>query len=92
MMQKRAVILVSGLVQGIFYRAETLKEAKELNLTGWVKNELSSFVKIVAEGEEENLEELIKWTKQGPALAKVDKIEVKWEKDRGEFKDFEIRY
>ncbi|HDZ54547.1 MAG TPA: acylphosphatase [Candidatus Nealsonbacteria bacterium] len=91
-MRKRVIILVSGLVQGIFYRSNTLEKAKELNLTGWVKNEFSSSVKIVAEGEEENLEKLIEWTKQGPALAKVDKIEVEWERDRGKFKDFEIRY
>lgn len=91
-MRKRVIILVSGLVQGIFYRSNTLEKAKELNLTGWVKNEFSSSVKIVAEGEEENLEKFIEWTKQGPALAKVDKIEVEWERDRGKFKDFEIRY
>ena len=91
-MRKRAIILVSGLVQGVFYRSETLRAVARLNLTGWVKNEDSSSVKIVAEGEEENLGKLIKWAKQGPDLAKVDKIKVKWEEDRGKFKDFEIRY
>ncbi len=91
-MRKRVVVLVSGLVQGVFYRTETERKATELNLTGWAKNEPLGLVKIVSEGEKENLEKLIEWTKQGPTLAKVDKIEVKWEEDREEFKDFEIKY
>lgn len=91
-MKKRVTILVSGLVQGIFYRFETSREAKRLNLTGWVKNEIDGKVKIMAEGEEENLEKLIEWAKKGPLLAKVDKIEVKWNKDQKEFEDFEIVY
>ncbi|OGZ17926.1 MAG: acylphosphatase [Candidatus Nealsonbacteria bacterium RBG_13_36_15] len=91
-MKKRVVILVSGLVQGVFYRSKTLRKSKNLNLTGWVKNEPNGSVKIVAEGEEENLGELIGWTKSGPPLAKVNKIKVEWEKDKEEFKDFEIRY
>ena len=91
-MRKRAIILVSGLVQGVFYRSEALQEAKRLNLTGWVRNESDGRVKIVAEGEEEQLEKLIEWIKQGPRLAKVDKIEVKWDKEQREFEDFEIIY
>ena len=76
-MRKRVVVLVSGSVQGVFYRAEVKRKAAKLNLTGWTKNEPSGSVKILAEGEKENLEKLIEWTKQGPTLAKVDKIEVK---------------
>lgn len=91
-MKKRVIVLVSGSVQGVFYRSETLQKAKELNLTGFVKNEPDGRVKIIAEGVERHLEKLIEWIKQGPTLAKVDKIEVKWDKDKGEFKDFKIVY
>ena len=91
-MKKRVIALVSGSVQGVFYRSETLQKAKELNLTGFVKNEPNGKVEIIAEGEKENLEKLIEWTRQGPTLAKVDKIEVKWDEDKGEFEDFEIVY
>ena len=91
-MKKRVAILVSGLVQGVFYRAETKGKAAELNLVGWVKNESDGSVKIMAEGEEKDLEKLIEWAKKGPTLAKVDKIEVKWDKGRREFKDFDIVY
>jgi acylphosphatase len=79
-------------VQGVFYRARASEKAKQLNLTGWVQNEPSGSVKILAEGEEEQLEKLIEWAKQGPALARVDKIEVKWDKAKEEFKYFEIIY
>ena len=91
-MKRRVTILISGRVQGVLYRANTIKRAKQLNLTGWAKNEANGKVKIVAEGIEENLEQLIKWAKQGSVLAKVDKIELKWDKRQGEFKDFVIVY
>jgi len=91
-MRKRVAILVSGYVQGVFYRATTLKKAKELNLTGFVRNEKDGKVKIVAEGEEKQLEEFIERIKKGTLFANVSKIEVKWDKAQGEFKDFEIRY
>jgi len=91
-MRKRITISVFGRVQGVFYRSKAAREAKQLNLTGWVKNESDGSVKILAEGEEDNLEKLVEWAKQGPALARIDKIEVKWDKAQEEFKDFETKY
>lgn len=91
-MRKRIIILVSGRVQGVFYRSEAARKANQLNLTGWVKNEPDNSVKILAEGEKEQLEKLIDWAKSGPSLARVDQIDVKWDKDQEEFKDFEIKY
>jgi len=90
-MRKRIIILVSGFVQGVFFRANVKEKAKGLNLTGFVKNEQGG-VKIVAEGVEKNLEILIEWAKKGPALARVNGIEVKWEENMDKFKDFEIIY
>jgi len=78
-------------VQGVFFRFQTNTLSKELNLTGWVKNEDDGSLIIVAEGEEENLQKLIEWAKKGPLLARVDKIEVKWEEGKGEFEKFETR-
>jgi acylphosphatase len=87
----RVDIKVFGRVQGVFFRDRTNKKAKELNLTGWVENEPDGSVKIIAEGEKENLEKLIEWTRKGPLLARVDKVEVKWEEGKGEFEKFETR-
>lgn len=91
-MIKRVEIQVFGRVQGVFFRFQANTCAKELDLTGWVKNEEDGSVKIVAEGEKENLQKLIAWTKKGSLFARVDKIEVKWEEGKGEFEKFETKY
>lgn len=88
---KRVEIQIFGQVQGVLFRFQTTANAKELGLTGWVKNEEDGSVKIVAEGEEENLQKLLEWAKRGPLLARVDRIEVKWEEGKGEFEKFETR-
>lgn len=93
MLQRARVhIFVSGLVQGVFFRAKTKNKAKELGLFGWVRNLPDGRVEILAEGEKEKLEKLIEWTKKDPGSAKVESLETAWQEYRGEFKNFEIRY
>ncbi|WP_420579960.1 acylphosphatase [Reichenbachiella sp.] len=69
-------ILVSGKVQGVFYRASTAEEAKRLGVTGWVKNLPSGEVLIEAFGIQEQVEALAAWCKQGPPLSEVNKVTV----------------
>ena len=88
----RVNILVSGLVQGVFFRSETEKKARGLGLSGWVRNLPDRRVEILAEGEKTKLEELIVWAERGPDSAKVDNLEISWQEYRKEFDDFEIRY
>jgi len=83
---------VSGRVQGVFFRSNTRKEAKKLGLSGWVRNLSDGRVEVVAEGERELLEELLRYLHRGPSFARVDKVEAKFEKATGEFKGFEVRY
>lgn len=71
---KRISIVVSGKVQGVFYRASTEKKAKETGVTGFVQNEANGNVYIEAQGTKEQLEELLKWCKRGPARARVDEV------------------
>jgi acylphosphatase len=71
---KRVSILVSGKVQGVFYRASTEEKAKEIGLTGFVRNEPDGKVYIEAQGKQEQLDELVKWCKRGPERARVDEI------------------
>lgn len=89
---KRVRLLISGLVQGVFFRHGTKEKAQSLNLTGWVRNTEEGGVEVVAEGAKENLEELIKWCREGPPGAQVKKVEVEWQEATGEFGSFEIRY
>ena len=88
----RAHILVSGIVQGVFFRANTAEKAKELSLLGWVKNLPDGRVEAVFEGEKEKIEEIIDWLKSHPGMSKVEKVEVDWQEAKGDFEDFEIRY
>jgi acylphosphatase len=71
---RRISIIVSGKVQGVFYRASTEKEAKKIGVTGFVRNEPNGNVYIEAQGTEAQLEELIKWCKRGPERARVDAV------------------
>jgi acylphosphatase len=88
----RAHIIVSGLVQGVFYRATMQEVARSLGVTGWVRNLPDGRVEAVAEGDEEAVKKLIEWAWRGPRLARVENVEVKWEDYRGEFRDFYIRW
>lgn len=90
--KSRVHLLVSGLVQGVFFRANTQKKAQKLGLTGWVKNLSDGRVEIVSEGPEERLEKFIQWVKQGPRTARVRNLDTEWEEFKGEFDEFEIRY
>lgn len=91
-MKKRARLFISGRVQGVFYRANTQERARQLGLTGWVRNLPDGRVEAVVEGEEERIQELINWCHEGPPGARVEEVEVHWEDYRGEFEDFQIRY
>lgn len=89
---KQAVIKIYGRVQGVFFRDAARRRAKKLGLVGFVRNESDGGVAILAEGEDENLKQLVDWCYNGSMLARVDKVEVKWEEAKGEFKKFEIKW
>lgn len=86
----RAHIFISGMVQGVFFRANTKEKALELGLKGFVRNLTDGSVEVVAEGEKEKIEELIKWCWKGPKFSKVENVEVNFENYKDEFKDFEV--
>ena len=68
--------LVSGRVQGGFYRAASESVARRLGLTGWVRNLPDGRVELVACGEETKLKELEQWLWQGPPRARVEQVAV----------------
>ena len=89
---KRVKVKIFGKVQGVFFRYNTKKMAEMLGVKGWVRNCEDGSVEAVFEGEDEKVDELVRWCRKGPSLARVEKIEVKDEKLKGEFKDFRIIY
>ncbi|MHA2027894.1 MAG: acylphosphatase [Candidatus Kariarchaeaceae archaeon] len=83
---------VFGIVQGVFYRTSAIKEAKQLNIVGYIKNRSDSTVECIAEGSKENLERFISWCREGPEHAKVNRIDVEWLDFKDEFTEFKIEY
>jgi acylphosphatase len=89
-MQRRVHLFVSGLVQGVFFRATTTKQAVSLGLTGWVRNLRDGRVEILAEGSTERISEFLAWCKIGPARARVEHLQVQDEKPLGDFVEFQV--
>ncbi len=84
-------LIVSGRVQGVFFRANIRNKANELGLKGYAKNLEDGNVEIVAEGDEEKIKELVDYIKKGPGIASVTGVQVK-HKEPENFKNFEIRH
>ena len=85
----RAHVFISGVVQNVFFRANTVQEANKLGILGWVKNLEDSRVEAVLEGDSEKVKEMVEWLKRGPSAANVEHIDVQFEDYKGEFKNFE---
>ncbi|HQV06216.1 MAG: acylphosphatase [Chitinophagaceae bacterium] len=73
---KTISIIVSGRVQGVWFRQSTKEKAQALGLVGEVKNLTNGSVKILATGDEGTLQEFINWCKIGPTLAEVEKLDI----------------
>lgn len=77
-MNKRAHLIISGVVQGVFYRASAKEKADNHNVTGFVKNLNDGSVEAVLEGDEVAIKAVILWCQKGPNGARVDHVEVNW--------------
>ncbi len=91
-MKIRAHIFVSGRVQGVFFRSETIYEARKRGVTGWVRNLPDGRVEAVFEGQEHLVNELIQFCRRGPPGSQVTHVDVARQAYAGEFKDFQIVY
>lgn len=84
--------IIHGRVQGVFFRDFTRTHAMRLSLLGYVRNLWNGSVEVVAEGDREALESLLKQLHIGPSSAWVEKIDLGWSEPSGEFSSFEVRY
>ena len=89
---KRAHVIITGMVQGVFFRAKTRNEAIRNNVTGWVKNLPDGRVEAVFEGKPEDVDRVVGWCRIGPSLAEVKGVESVEEPYTGAFADFTIRH
>ena len=88
----RAKVIVSGRVQGVFFRASTQDAALEAGVNGWVRNLPDGRVEALFEGEREKVEAVIQWCQEGPQFSRVSDVEVIWDEYKGDLQDFIIRY
>ena len=90
-MKARAHVFISGRVQGVFFRSETVYEARKHGVSGWVRNLPDDRVEAVFEGEETNVRQLVDFCKRGPPGARVTNAKAVWETYTGEFDSFKAR-
>jgi acylphosphatase len=88
----RARVVITGSVQGVFFRMETKREADRLGVCGWVRNRPDGSVEAVLEGDTTGVDAMLTWCRQGPPLAAVAHVAVAQEPYRGEFSDFAITF
>lgn len=87
----RLRMIISGRVQGVFFRQSAADRARQLGVKGFARNLPDGSVEIVAEGERRNLEALRAWAHHGPPRARVDGVRAEWGDFQGNFDDFSIR-
>ena len=91
-MKVRAHILVSGRVQGVFFRSQTKHNADNHDVKGWVRNLPDGRLEAVFEGEQDAVQKLIDFCKRGPSGARVTNIDLNWETYTGTTNRFKIKY
>ena len=87
----RAHLFIQGRVQGVSFRYYTMQEARSLGLTGWVRNLWDGRVEVLLDGDEDAVEQMIKWCQQGPPPAVVENVEIAWEEPTAELNNFRVR-
>ena len=88
----RAHAIITGIVQGVFFRMETQRAAERQGVVGWVRNRRDGSVEAVFEGERNQVNAMLNWCREGPARAVVHDVVVEWQEYTGEFGGFDITY
>lgn len=80
----RRRVVVSGRVQGVFFRDSVQRRARQRGVAGWVRNRSDGSVEAVFEGEAADVDDLIEFCRAGPRGANVESVDVVPEEPRGE--------
>jgi acylphosphatase len=88
----RAIAIISGRVQGVFFRMETKRAADRFGVSGWVRNLKDGSVEAMFEGDQDRVDAVLDWCRQGPPHADVLDVTVTWNTYTGEFKGFNIAF
>jgi acylphosphatase len=82
---------ITGTVQGVGFRHFTTMRAREFGVVGWVRNEADGSVRLVAEGNEDDVKRLLDAVHDGPTAAQVRSVSTDWQEPTGDFDDFRVR-
>ena len=89
-MQRTVHVMVTGIVQGVGYRAFVERQARSLGLCGWVRNRKDGSVEAVFSGEAESVEAVLTACRRGPRLAMVEEVRVTERSADGELREFDV--
>ena len=89
--KERLSVQITGRVQGVGFRNFTQMRARQLGVTGWVRNEPDGSVRLEAEGPRGALEDLQAAVQDGPRMARVETVDAEWTDATGEFEVFRVR-
>jgi acylphosphatase len=92
MAKSRVKLIIKGIVQGVSFRYYTQREARKYGVGGWVRNLPDGSVAALFEGEEEDIEAMIQWCRQGPPGARVTGVIVQPDEYQGEFQSFSVTF
>ncbi len=92
MKKVRAEVIITGRVQGVWFRSTAREVAQSLGLTGWVRNRADGKVQAVFEGDENSVRRAVSWCHHGPSLADVTSVELDWKDATGQYRSFEVVY
>ena len=86
----RVHVFIRGKVQGVYFRQNTKHVATRHRVTGWVRNLPDGRVEAIFEGDKVDVNEVIEWCHVGPPKAKVEDVDIRFEKYTGEFVNFTV--
>lgn len=89
--KSRLHAIVKGRVQGVGFRYFVYDNALDLGLRGWVRNRWDGSVEVLAEGERQELDKLLKVLRRGPRSSFVTDVKPVWQPATGEYNNFQIR-
>lgn len=89
--EKRLSARITGRVQGVGFRHFTTTRARDLGVTGWVRNEPDGSVRLEAEGPKEDLNDLLDAVHEGPRSARVESVSSDFDDAEGSFEGFRVR-
>ena len=88
-MKKSVRLYITGIVQGVFFRAFIKENAERYNVKGFVRNLEDGRVEVFLEGNSDVVNKMIELCKQGPKHSQIEKVEEKDEKFQ-DFKTFKV--